>query len=70
MRNGNDIEVGSAMLLAEIINRKKAKGVRVGKLPIVKSAPGNETRHRTLYFIFSGFKRRWIRMTDPGPEAA
>jgi hypothetical protein len=70
MRKGNNLEVGSAMLKARIIDIEKARGTRVRQFPALKPAPANETRHRTLYFIFSGFNRRWFRMTDPGPKAA
>ena len=70
MRKGNNLEVGSAMLKARIIDIEKARGTRVRKFLVLKPAPVNETRHRTLYFIFSGFKRRWFQVTAPGPEAA
>ena len=71
MRKGNDLEIGSAMLKARIIDIGKARGgMRVREFPALKPAPVPEARHRTLYFIFSGFKRRCFRMTAPGPEAA
>ena len=70
MKKGNDLEVGSAMLKARIIDIGRARRMRVREFPALKPAAENETRHRTLYFIFSGFKRRWFRMTAPGPEAA
>jgi hypothetical protein len=70
MKNGKDFEVGSAMLKARIIDIEKARGTRVREFPNLKPVPGNVSKHRTLYFIFSGFKRHWIRMTGPGPEAA
>ena len=70
MRKGNDLEVGNAMLKARIIDIGKARGMRVREFPALKPAPVTEAKQRTLYFIFSGFKRRWFRMTAPGPEAA
>ena len=70
MKKGNDIEVGSAMLKARIIDIGKALWMRVREFPALRRALVTETRHRTLYFIFLGFKRRWFRMTAPGPEAA
>jgi len=70
MKKRNDLEVGNAMLKARIIDIGKARGIRVREFPALKPASVIETRHRTLYFIFSGFKRRWFRMTAPGPEAA
>ena len=70
MRKGNDLEVGSAMLKAQIIDIGKVRGTRVREFPALKPAPAEEARRRTLYFIFSGFKRRWYRVTAPGPEAA
>jgi len=70
MKKRNDLEVGSAMLKARIIDIGKAQGMRVREFPALKTAPVTETRHRTLYFIFSGYKRRWFRMTAPGPDAA
>jgi len=70
MRNGKDLEVGSAMLKARIIDIEKARGMRIREFPALKPSSGSESKHRTAYFIFSGFKRRWIRMTNPGPEAA
>jgi len=70
MKNRTDLEVGSAMLKARIIDIEKARGMRVREFPALKPAPAEEARRRTLYFIFSGFNRRWFRMTDPGPKAA
>ena len=70
MKKGNDLEVGNAILKARIIDIGKARGMRVREFPALRPVPVNETRYRTLYFIFSGFKRRWFRMVAPGPEAA
>ena len=70
MRKGNDLEVGSAMLKAQIIDIGKVRGMRIREFPVLKPAPAEGAQHRTLYFIFSGFKRRWFRVTAPGPEAA
>jgi len=70
MRKRNNLEVGNAMLKARIIDLEKAQGMRLRQFPALKPAPAEEARRRTLYFIFSGFKRRWFRMTAPGPEAA
>mgnify|MGYP001176788979 CR=1 FL=1 len=70
MKNGKVLEFGSAMLKSRIIDIEKARGTRLREFPALKQAPARGDRHRTLYFIFSGFKRHWIRMTGPGPEAA
>lgn len=70
MKNGKVLEFGSAMLKSRIVDIEKARGTRIREFPTLQNAPAGGDRHRTLYFIFSGFKRRWFRVTDPGPEAA